>query len=174
MCFHGGANGQPTYDCDNALINYCKAEANQGKDICQCFLPSSVYEKYYSSILPGVPASVISQLNTQPTCNYPTCSTQPYQPKERPECPAQCIMYANVDNQGKIISGGDLINQNCSLNCSDTTSCSIGKCYSGVCVTPPTNGGGTTPTSWIQKNLIFIVIVIIAVILLLLLIFLVV
>ncbi len=150
MCFVPSGETESSYNCETHLQEYCAEVENQEKDICKCFLPTTVYTEYYDKFKEALPAAskaLFNQMNQKPYCSYPDCATQStYLPKQRETCPAQCFQTAFLDNSGKIVIGGDMIDQECTLPspsaCSDQTPCPTGyMCQSGLCAKTDTKDG---------------------------------
>lgn len=116
LCFAGNTK----YDCSVNLTNYCQDPANQKKDVCSCFLPASVYEQYYTSLLgTALPQdkvqALINQIETLPECSYPPCSTGNFKPRVVTQCPEQaiCINSAVVEGNNVNFNGSISFQQQC-------------------------------------------------------------
>lgn len=116
LCFAGNTK----YDCSVNLTNYCQETANQNKDVCACFLPSSVYETYYTSLLGKALSqdkvqALIDQIETLPQCSYPKCSTGNLKPRVTTTCPPQsiCINSAVVEGNNISFNGNINFQQQC-------------------------------------------------------------
>ncbi len=106
-------SSQTNYDCGVQLASHCANEINRSTDLCNCFLPTEVYETYYAGIL-GEKASnvteVIAALNKVPYCSYTPCAGSTFKPRNIQPCPDQAICYNNIqfNADGEIYFDGDL------------------------------------------------------------------
>ncbi len=106
-------SSQTNYDCGVQLASHCANEINRSTDLCNCFLPTEVYETYYAGILGGKASNVnevIASLNKVPYCSYTPCAGSTFKPRNIQPCPDQAICYNNIEfnADGEIYFGGDL------------------------------------------------------------------
>lgn len=94
-----------TFDCDSNLTAYCAQSGNETVDVCQCFLPTSFYQSYYSNLFSpsqatsATTASALSEVSTLPWCSYLNCVNSGYLPRSTQPCPPQAICVQNIVTQ---------------------------------------------------------------------------
>lgn len=108
MCF----SSETGYDCDLQLREYCSLPQNEKEPVCQCFLPTEVYDRYYTDLFGNQvenAQAVINQVNKLPTCSFTGCSTSNFKPRNPPQCPTQavCVNSIQFNSQGEIVFKGD-------------------------------------------------------------------
>lgn len=119
LCF---SNLAP-YDCGFFLESYCQKPENSSLETCQCYLPSTAYQKYYQKRLADLPDptkdfSYTLDNNEAPACTFPPCSYSYYRPRIAPQCnQAECLSYLHLNvDKSSVFTGPLALGAYCSYD----------------------------------------------------------